>query len=103
MDDTIKIVGSLEKLYLLIDDASETVKYEIEKQKDVFLPVMMAPMIASLISPMASSLMQSVAFSLINAIIGKGVMRAEKGQEGRFLVLLVLTFWANEVKSRNMI
>ena len=34
--------------------------------------------------------MQPVASSLINAITRKGVMRAEKGEENRFLSLLAL-------------
>ena len=37
---------------------------------------MMAPMAASLIAPIASSSIQPVASLLINAISGKGVMRA---------------------------
>ena len=71
MDDIIKIVESLEN-YLLIDGASETVKYEIKKQQGGFLPAMMAPMAASLIESMTSSLIQPVASSLINSITGKG-------------------------------
>ena len=49
---------------------------------------MIVPMSASLVASMTSSLMKPVAFSLINAITGKGVMRAEEGQEGGFLLLL---------------
>ena len=49
---------------------------------------MMAPMAASLITAMASSLIQPLAFLLINAITGKGVRRAGKGQESGFLPLL---------------
>ena len=36
MDDIIKIVESLEKSGILIDDASETVKHETRKQEDGF-------------------------------------------------------------------
>ena len=71
MDDIIKIVESLEN-YLLIDGASETVKYEIKKQQGGFLPAMMAPMAASLIALMNSSLIQPIASLLINSITGKG-------------------------------
>ena len=48
---------------------------------------MMGPMVASLIAPMASSMIETVTYSLINAITGKGVWRARKGQEGGFLPL----------------
>ena len=51
---------------------------------------MMAPMAASLIASMVSSLIEPVASSLINAITGKGVMRAGKRQEGGILLLLAL-------------
>ena len=37
MDDIIKIVDSLEKPYLLTDDAIETVKHEMIRQEDEFL------------------------------------------------------------------
>ena len=40
---------------------------------------------------MVSSLIQSVVSSLINAISGKGVTRAGKGQEGGILPLLALS------------
>ena len=35
-------------------------------------------------------MIQSVASSLMNALLGKGVMRAGKGQDGRFGSLLAL-------------
>ena len=60
MSDIIKIVESLGKSGLLIDGANETVKLEVKKQEDEFLPAMMAPMAASLIALMASSLMQTI-------------------------------------------
>ena len=47
----------------------------------------MAHLAASLITTKISSLMQLVASILINAIAGKGVTRAGKGQEGEFLPL----------------
>ena len=43
----------------------------------------------------AASLIVPVTSSLINAIIGKGVLRAGKEQEGRFLPLLVLPLTIN--------
>ena len=45
---------------------------------------------ASIITPMTFSLTQPVATSLINAISGKGVMRAGKEKEPAFLLFLVL-------------
>ena len=90
MDDIIKIVKSLEDSGLLIDGAIETVKHEIKKQEGGFLRAMMTPMAASLKAPMASSLMQFVASSLINAITGRGVRSAGKGQEDGTLPLLAL-------------
>ena len=42
----------------------------------------MATMAASFIAPMA--------YSLIHTITGKGVMRAEEGQEGGFLLLIAI-------------
>ena len=50
----------------------------------------MATMAASFIAPMAYSLIQPVASSMINTITGKGVMRAEEGQEGGFLLLIAI-------------
>ena len=38
-------------------------------------------MAASLVAPMASSLIEPVPSSLTNALSGKGVIRARKGQE----------------------
>ena len=42
MDDINKIVELLEKSGLLIDDATETVIYEIKKEEGGFLRAMMA-------------------------------------------------------------
>ena len=67
MDDIIKIIESLEKSGLLIDDVTERVKHKKKKKKKKknqevgFLGAMMAPMAASLIAPMASSLIQPMA------------------------------------------
>ena len=110
MDDIIKIVESLEKSGLLIDDATETVKHEIKKQDIRFRGAMMAPMVASLIEPMASLLVKPAGSSRINTISGEGVMRAGKGQEGGFLPLLALPLmikakyvWKRSHKSRKAI
>ena len=78
MDDTVKIVESLEKSGLLIHGATKTVWHEIKKQEGGSLNAMVAPMAASLIVPMISSLVQLEVSSLINAISGKGVKRAGK-------------------------
>ena len=61
----------------------------MKKQKCGFLDAMMAPIVASLIAPVSSSLIQ--ASSLTNAISGKRVMGAEKGQEGGIIPLLSLS------------
>ena len=50
VDDTTKIVESLEKLGLLIYSVSETINHEIEKQEEVF-PLLIAPMTSLLIQP----------------------------------------------------
>ena len=72
----------------------------------------MAPFAASLIAPMASSLIQPVDFSLVNAISGKGAMRAGKKQEGGLfpvlelpLVIKVLRSWVtwNQRGYNNMV
>ena len=85
MNDIIKIVESLEKSHLLIDGATETVKFEIKKWEDRFLGAVMSPVAALLIAPMAFSLVQPATSSLINGIAKKGLMRSGKGQEGEFL------------------
>ena len=72
----IKVVGSLKKLGLLIDGATETVKHEIKKQERGCPGAMIASTAASLIALMDSSLMQPVASLLIN----------EKGHKGGFLI-----------------
>ena len=70
-NENIKIVESLKKPGLLIDNSSEIVKHEIKKREGGFLVAMMAPMTASLIASTASSLIQLVASSLVNVITGK--------------------------------
>ena len=75
---------------VLIRSATKTVKHEIKIEEDRFHGAMMGSIASFLIAPMASSLIQPVASSLINAMSRKGVMRAGKGQQGRFLPLLAL-------------
>ena len=50
----IKIVESLEKLGLLTDGATQTVKHKIKTQEGGFLGAMMAPIAASLIATVAT-------------------------------------------------
>ena len=53
IDDTIKVVESIEKSSLLNDGVTETVQRGINKQVGGILGAMMAPITASLIAPMA--------------------------------------------------
>ena len=73
MGDIIKTVKSLEDTGLLIDGATETAEHETKKQEGGALPVLIAPMAASLIAPMAISLIKPVASSLVEGTFGKGV------------------------------
>ena len=77
MEDFIKIEESLDKSGLLIDGATETVKHEIN------IGAMMTPMPGSFIAPVASWLIKPVVSSLINALSGKGVMRAWQQKKNR--------------------
>ena len=70
IDDSIKMVDSLEKPGLLTDVAVVRVKQN-KKQEDGFLGAMMERMAASLIAPMTSLFLQPVASSQVNAITGK--------------------------------
>ena len=79
MDDVIKIVDSLEKSGLLIDDATEIVKHDVNKQEGRFLAAVMALM--------AAVMVQSLFSSVVKDITGKGIKRAGKRQEGGFLEL----------------
>ena len=99
----IKIAESLEKSSLLIDcAASETVKYKITKQEGGFHPAMMAHIAALLIASVASSFIQPVASSLINAIPGREVKGAGKGQEGEMLPLLGLPLMIKAVSGKGV-
>ena len=71
MNNIIKIIKSLEDSNVLIDGIAETVKHEIEKQEDGFLP--------ALLIPLAASLGQSVISSVVKVISGRGVSRGGKG------------------------
>ena len=53
-----------------------------------------------MIAPMASLFIQPVVSSLINAISGKGVTRAGKGQESGFLPLLALPLMMKAMGNR---
>ena len=48
----------------------------------------MVPIAASLMAPMAFLLIKRVASLLMNAITGKGVKRAGKGQEGALTLMI---------------
>ena len=50
MNDTIKIIKSLDNLGVLIDGVTETVKHEIKKQEGGFLGALLAPLGASLVN-----------------------------------------------------
>ena len=52
MNDIIKVIKSLEDLGVLIDGATETVKYEIKKQEFGYLGAVLTPLAASLVQPM---------------------------------------------------
>ena len=60
----MKIVKSFEESGLLIKGISETIENKAKEQKDGFLPMLVGKLAASMLG---------------NAIIGKGVIRADKG------------------------
>ena len=64
MNDTMKIVKSLEESGLLIKDVSETIKNEAEESKIGFLALLLGILGAS---------------SLGNLLTGKGTIRASEG------------------------
>ena len=77
-------------LCLLNDSATETVKHELKKQKGRFLGSMMVPMAASLIRCIVFSVIWPMASLLMNAISGKRVIKAGKGQWDEILLLIAL-------------
>ena len=70
MNDTIKIIKSLEGSGVLIDRVTETVKDEIKKQEGGFLGALSAPLTTSLAQPVISSVGKGIS--------GKGVRKAGK-------------------------
>ena len=58
MSEIIKIIKSLYNSNVLIDGITETVKHEIKKQEDRFLPALLAPFTASLVEPVISSVVK---------------------------------------------
>ena len=65
INDTIKIIISLEDSRVLIDGATEIVKHELRKKKCRFLGALLAPLVASIVQPLISS--------VLKAISGRGV------------------------------
>ena len=64
IDDTIRIVKSLENLGVLIDGISETIKHEIKRQEGGFLGILCGTLGSSMLG---------------NMLTGKGVMRVGGG------------------------
>ena len=71
MNDTIKIINSLEDSRVLINGVTETVKHEIKKQECGFLGALLAPLAASVVQPVISS--------VVKGISQRGVIRAGGG------------------------
>ena len=70
MNDTIKIIKTLEDFLVLLDGVTETVKNEIKKEGGFR---------GALLAPLAASLVQPVIFSVIKGISGRGVRRTGTG------------------------
>ena len=68
MNDVIKIIKSPEESNVLIYGITETVKHEIKKQEDGFLPALLAQLAALLVQPVISSVLKGIS--------GTGVRRA---------------------------
>ena len=81
MDDIIRIVESLERSGLLTDSTSETVKDQIKKQEGGFFGGSDDTYDCFNNSTYDKYIDTSCGSLLINAITGKGVRRAGKGQE----------------------
>ena len=71
MNDTIKIIKSLEDSGMLTDGVTKTVKHEIKKQEGRFLGALLAPIAASSVQPVISS--------EVKGINGIGVRRSGRG------------------------
>ena len=67
MNDTIKIIKSLEDSGVLIDGVTETWN---KKHEGGFLGALLAPLAAQLVQP--------VIYSVVKGILGRGVRRAER-------------------------
>ena len=70
MNDTIKIIKTLEDFLVLLDGVTETVKNEIKKEGGFR---------GALLAPLAASLVQPVIFSVVKGISGRGVRRTGTG------------------------
>ena len=68
MNDVIKTIKSPEESNVLIYGITETVKHEIKKQEDGFLPALLAQLAALLVQPVISSVLEGIS--------GTGVRRA---------------------------
>ena len=71
INNMIKILKSLENSNVLIDGITETVKHEIKKQEDEFIPAFLAPL--------AASLVQSVISSVVKGMSRTRIRRARRG------------------------
>ena len=71
VNDIVKILKSLECSNVLIDGITETVKHEIKKQEDEFIPALLAPLAASLVQPVISS--------VVKGMSGTRIRRARRG------------------------
>ena len=71
MNDTIKIIKSLEDSGILTDGVTKTVKHEIKKQGGRFLGALLAPIAASSVQPAISSEVKGTS--------GRGVRRSRRG------------------------
>ena len=71
INDIINVIKSLKNSGVLIDGVTETVKYEIKKQKCGFL--------GALLAPLAVSIAQPVIFSVVKGIKVREVTRTVRG------------------------
>ena len=75
LNDTIKIIKSIENSRVLIDGVTETVKHKIKKQESRFLEALLAHLAASVVQPIISL--------EIKGISERGVRRAGRGYMDR--------------------
>ena len=69
INDIIEILKSLKDSGVLIDEVTETVKYEIKKRK----------FLGALLAPFAALLVQPVIPSVVKGISGRGVRKEGRG------------------------